>query len=205
MSLFTKLFHYVLLASEKYGVDESHGVKHSMEVLNYANQIYLSELPKNLILESQENIIYASAVIHDMCDKKYMNEKKGVREIGEFLEEHMDPIEANIVQQIVSTMSYSKVKKDGYPFMGPYQRAYHIVREADLLAAYDFDRSMIYHLHHSDSDIHKAFENANDLFENRVLKHNDHGLFITDYSKSLSMTLHSQALQRIGAWRRILT
>jgi len=59
-------------------------------------------------------------------------------------------------------------------------------------------------LHHSDSDIHKAFENANDLFENRVLKHNDHGLFVTDYSKSLSLTLHSQALTRIGAWRRIL-
>jgi hypothetical protein len=175
-----------------------------MEVLNYANQIYLSEVPTNLILESQEKIIYAAAVIHDMCDKKYMNERKGVREIGEYLDEIMDPIEANIVQQIVSTMSYSKVKKDGYPFMGPYQKAYHIVREADLLAAYDFDRSMIYHLHHSDSDIHKAFENANDLFENRVLKHNDHGLFITDYSKTLSLTLHSQALTRMSAWRKIL-
>ena len=205
MSLFTKLFHYVLLTSVKYSVDESHGLKHSMEVLNFANQIYQSQVPTNLILESQEKIIYAAAVIHDMCDKKYMNERKGVREIGEYLDEIMDPNEANIVQQIISTMSYSKVKKDGYPYMGPYQMAYHIVREADLLAAYDFDRCMIYHLHHSNSDIHGAFENANELFETRVLKHNDHGLFITDYSKTLSLTLHSQALTRIGAWQRILT
>lgn len=204
MSLFTKLFHYVLLTSMKYGVDESHGLKHSMEVLNFAHQIYQAEAPTNLILEHQENIIYAAATIHDMCDKKYMDEKKGLREIGEYLENIMDPMEANIVQQIISTMSYSKVKKDGYPFLGPYQAAYHVVREADLLAAYDFDRCMIYHLHHSNSDIHKAFENANQLFETRVLKHNEHDLFVTDYSKTLSLTLHKQALTRIGAWKRLL-
>ena len=37
--------------------------------------------------------------------------------------------------------------KNGFPDMGEYQTAYNIVREADLLCAYDFDRCMIYQMY----------------------------------------------------------
>ena len=44
MSLFTKLFQFVILMSAKYSIDESHGLTHSMDVLRFANNIFNSEL-----------------------------------------------------------------------------------------------------------------------------------------------------------------
>jgi hypothetical protein len=107
-------------------------------------------------------------------------------------------------KQIMATMSYSKVKQYGYPIMGGYQKAYHIVREADLLTAYDFDRCMIYQMNKNGGNLEDAFKNANELFENRILRHNDDGLFLFDYSKKESLVLHQLALQRINSWKKIL-
>jgi hypothetical protein len=107
-------------------------------------------------------------------------------------------------KQIMSTMSYSKVKQQGFPIMGGYQKAYHIVREADLLSAYDFDRCVIYKINKNGGDLDDAFKNANELFENRVLKHNDDNLFLFDYSKRESLVLHEMAMQRISGWKRIM-
>ena len=101
-------------------------------------------------------------------------------------------------------MSYSHVKKNGFPNLGEYQHAYHIVREADLLTAYDFDRCMIYKIYLCNDNIDEAFEDAMYLFENRVLKHNDDKLFLTDYSLSKSRELHQQSLQRIQDWKQLL-
>ena len=66
----------------------------------------------------------------------------------EFLEmgiqEKITKDEIQIVKNIVAKMSYSTVKKNGFPKFNDYQSAYHIVREADLLSAYSFDRAMIF-------------------------------------------------------------
>jgi HD superfamily phosphodiesterase len=203
-SLLSKLFHYVLLTSAKYSIDESHAVKHSMDVLHFANNIMQSEVPKSPWLLNQERVVYVSAIVHDMCDKKYMNEKQGIRNIEEYLKDDLTAGEMNAVKLIISTMSYSTVKKNGFPELGPYAAAYHVVRESDLLAAYDFDRCMVYDMYSKNSNMEGAFEHAYTLFENRVLKHNEHGLFTTDYAKRESLVLHSQALGRIQSWRNIL-
>jgi hypothetical protein len=206
MSLLSKLVHFVLLTTKKHGIDESHGLSHSMNVLHYANKIYEIELENYPILRNQEKLIYVSALLHDMCDKKYVNEISAIKDIEDFLKEEdaLTPTEINMSKQIMSTMSYSKVKKFGFPIMGGYQKAYHIVREADLLTAYDFDRCMIYQLNKNGGDLEDAFKNANELFENRVLRHNDHELFLFDYSKQESLVLHEIALQRIHSWKKIL-
>jgi HD superfamily phosphodiesterase len=205
MSLLNKLFHFVLLTTKKYNIDESHGVSHSMNVLRYASEIYQEEATKYPILKQHEKIIYVCATIHDMCDKKYMNQEEGIEEIDEFLAENkMTPVEINVVKLIISTMSYSTVKKYGFPNLGPYKRAYHIVREADLLSAYDFDRCMIYNMHKRNGNVDDAFLDASKLFDNRVLKHNEDGLFTTDYSRRKSLNLESQSLQQIKTWQRLL-
>jgi hypothetical protein len=192
--------------SKKYSVDESHGLLHSMNILNYANTIYEYEKINFPFLQSQEKIIYVSAIIHDMCDAKYMNEAEGIKQINDFLENQITNDEINIIQNIISTMSYSKVKKNGFPCLGDYQMAYHIVREADLLTAYDFERCMIYHLNkqNNDKNVVDAFCNAKKLFENRVFKHEEDGLFITSWSKNNHLHLHSQALTRINVWEKII-
>jgi len=223
-SILAKLFHYVLLTSAKYGIDESHGLSHSMDVLQFAHKIYEHEVIQSPLLQEKQHIIYTAAVLHDMCDKKYVSEKEGLYEIDAFLDKiqminpspgaflpssHIDlPAysrdERVAVQDIIRTMSYSTVKKRGFPTLGSYQKAYHIVREADLLAAYDFDRSMLYHIHRNNRDIKAAFLSAEDLFETRVFLHNKDGLFIHDFSKALSLDLHRNAMARMEAWRSIL-
>ena len=53
-------------------------------------------------------------------------------------------------------------------------------------------------------DIHCAYLNSVDLFEKRVFKHKEDGLFITDYSKNNYMELQNQSNIRIKAWKKIL-
>lgn len=204
MLLLTKLLQFVLLTTKRYCIDESHGLGHSMNVLNFAHKIYEGEVRMNPALKSQENVIYISAIVHDMCDKKYVNPEQGISEIEEFLQKKITTTEIAAVKEIISTMSYSYVKKNGFPNLGEYQHAYHIVREADLLTAYDFDRCMIYKIHLCNDNIDDAFEDAMYLFENRVLKHNNDKLFLTDYSLSKSSELHQQSLERIQSWKQLL-
>ena len=100
-------------------------------------------------------------------------------------------------------MSYSTVKKNGYPNLGGYQRAYHIVREADLLTAYDFDRCMIYHMTQKNGDLCSAIDAAEDIFNKRVFKYKSDDLFVSDFSKKKSLELHNNALSRIQYWRNM--
>ncbi len=89
-------------------------------------------------------------------------------------------------------MSYSKVKKYGFPVFENMDHywAYHVVREADLLSAYDFDRCMVYHIKQNEGDLESAFDNANKLFENRVLKHYEDNVLSPIYSYTYLFTLY---------------
>jgi len=204
MKILSTLLRFVQLTSTKNNIDESHSLGHSMEVLHNANHIFMNNMFKYPEIKDQETIIYTSAIIHDMCDKKYMNQTEGIKQINDLLQYKMNYHDIDIIKQIISTMSYSTVKKNGYPNLGKYQMAYHIVREADLLTAYNFDRSVIYHMHKTDGDFLKAYENALNLFENRVLRHHKDELFITEYSKKKGLELHDKALFQIQSWKKII-
>jgi hypothetical protein len=191
--------------SKKYDIDESHGLSHSMNVLNHAQNIYNSEVSKNPYLESQQKIIYTSAILHDMCDKKYVDETEGIQSITDYIKDEVTSKELDVIKTIVKTMSYSKVSKYGYPMLGEYMLAYHIVREADLLSAYDFNRCIIYGLHKKEHcvTIIDAFLEARKLFNVRVLRYIVDGLFVTDYSKELSKSLHEDAIKSIQLWEQL--
>lgn len=204
MLLLNKIFQFVLYMTSKYNMDESHGIMHSMNVLNYAHDIYESELSKYPFLVDQQKIIYVSAALHDMCDRKYIDEDVGIKQIQEFLEDRMEENEIEITKKIITTMSYSKVKKYGFPELGEYQPAYHIVREADLLSAYDFDRCMTYKMKQSNENFENSFHDAKKLFEGRMFQHNNDGLFISDYSKRESFILEQIAHHRISNWNKII-
>jgi HD superfamily phosphodiesterase len=190
-------FQYVINTSKKYNIDESHALKHSMDVFHYANKIVHAEFPNNRFLEHQTDIISISAILHDMCDKKYVNENNGIIEIDNFMKDYMNLQQREMVSNIVSTMSYSTVKTNGYPNFDAYQLAYHIVREADLLTAYDIDRCIIYGMMKENLSYKDSAQRAVALFEHRVLKYRSDNLFITDYSKQESLILHNKCLQNI--------
>jgi hypothetical protein len=189
--------------SNKYKIDTSHSEIHSMDVLHFANSIYESEISLYPILKQQTDVIYTAAVLHDMCDKKYMDTDEGLDEIQKYFGNKIDEDELYHAKNIMKTMSYSYVKKNGYPDLGDYQMAYNLVREADLLSSYDFDRSIIYHLNKGNT-LTESYSNALDLFENRVFKYNSDKLLTYDYSIRISKILTSQAHSRINSWNRIL-
>lgn len=197
-------FDYVIETSNLYKIDESHALKHSMDVYQFAKKIYKSELIRHPYLHDQEKIIYLAAIGHDMCDKKYMNETEGIIKYQNYLEEYMSFTDLDVMGKIIGTMSYSKVKKYGYPDLGEYQLAYHIVREADLLAAYDIDRSIIYNMFKGNNCYSEALKDSLGLLDNRVFKMMEHNLFITDYSKIEAIKLELEAKKNIKSLEEIL-
>lgn len=204
MNLINKGFKYVIETSEMYKIDESHALKHSMEVYGFAKKIYESEVKKHPYLEEQREIIYMAAIGHDMCDKKYMDEKLGIYNYKTYLADVMRPYDLEIMGKIIGTMSYSKVKVNGYPDLGEYQLAYHIVREADLLSAYDIDRCIMYTIHRDNCNYTTALKEALELFDYRVFKMRQDRLFKTEYSKRESLKLNKKAKKDVESLKEIL-
>ena len=194
VNLINQAFRFVIQTSKEYNIDESHALKHSLEVFNYANNIYEDEVNKFPYLKEQREIISLSAIVHDMCDKKYMNEDNGIINIKNYMTGYLPSDELDVVSKIIQTMSYSKVKVNGFPDLGDYQHAYHIVRESDLLAAYDLDRCIIYRMMRHKYNYTDSLKESKDLFENRILNYRRDNLFVTNYSKNKSALLHKKAL-----------
>lgn len=197
INLINQAFKFVIKTSNDFYIDESHSLKHSLEVFKYANSIYDYEVLKYPQLKEQKEIITLASIVHDMCDKKYMDEDIGVYNMNKYMEDYMSPEELTVVSNIIKTMSYSKVKMNGYPDFGNYQHAYHIVREADLLAAYDLDRCIIYKMMRDKCNYTDALKESKDLFENRILNYRTNNLFVTSYSKNKSALLHKKAMDDV--------
>ena len=203
----SELFQYVILVSSRHKIDESHSLGHSMRVFQFADKIAREESrwtsnPTKFV--EQIPIIHAAAILHDTCDKKYRDEEEGLYEVTEFLNTRMPEEQVKATVDIIRYMSYSKVKQYGMPQLGAYQTAFHSVREADLLDAYDFDRSMIYHMMHNEKGLKESYENAVSLFENRVLRHEDDGLLLTRYARRQYNDLSQSAIMRMYHWKRSL-
>lgn len=204
MKLLSKAFNFVIITSKKYNIDESHGLSHSLNVLHYAHKIYRSELKKDDNIKQYKKIIYLSSIIHDMCDKKYMNEQEGIKNIEKYFKNDLSKDEFNVIKNIISTMSYSTVKKNGFSNLNEYNLSYHIVREADLLTGYDFERCMIYKMNLDNSNLKDSCLDAIKLFDKRTLKQIDDGLFITEYGNKKAIKLHKKSLSKINYWKNIL-
>ena len=109
---FREVFKFVMTMSAKNNIDSTHDISHTFKVLNNACKIYEQEKYTSHTITQHEKIIYSAAALHDMCDDKYTNVEQGIHDIGLFLERNsIKPIERKAILDIISTMSYSKVKK----------------------------------------------------------------------------------------------
>jgi hypothetical protein len=208
MKLLDKIVEFILKMTKKYNIDDSHSITHSFDIFHYTNEIYTDELSKNPQLKKYEKIIFVSSLIHDMCDKKYMELEQGIKEVEDFLvnTETLSFDEIIMIRKIIETMSYSTVKKNGFPELGEYQMAYHIVREADLLCAYDVDRCIIFHLYNNtpNNNMKQAVQNADHLFTNRIFKHREHGLILLNYSNNIIPILERESIVKLGRWKNTI-
>ena len=188
--LLDRAFACVVALSKKYNIDESHGLSHSLAVLQFAQGIYRAEREKHPELEKHERVVVVAAIVHDMCDKKYTDEEEGVRDILGFMRPSLDEASLGAVVRIITSMSYSTVRRAGYPEdLGEYLLAYHIVREADLLAAYDIDRCVVYGMLKKGYAYGESAARAKALYEARVMTYLSDGLFVTDCGRETAEAL----------------
>jgi hypothetical protein len=194
MDLIDAAFDCVRQLCVLYHIDESHAMKHSMDVLRHTAESYEFHVARHPYLVQQQRILFAAAIVHDMCDTKYVDQLIGLRSIYDHLHTFLSPEDFNALALIITTMSYTTVKEKGFPNMNEWQLGYHIVREADLLAAYDLDRFILYGMYRKNLSYGEALVNSDTIFRNRVLRYIEDGLFLTEYGLSTAHDLHGRAL-----------
>ena len=84
------IFNFITHTCNKFSIDESHGLKHSMDVFKYSQRIVKNEKLLHPMLKDQERVIYTSALLHDMCDNKYMDEQFGLNRIRNFITAYLN-------------------------------------------------------------------------------------------------------------------
>ena len=200
------IYNFILNRCIKLSIDESHAVKHSMDVLKYSQKIYNEELLLFPELEKQKKIIYTSAMLHDMCDSKYMDVNKGLNDIKEFIETiNYEKNEIDIILKIIGTMSYSKVKKNGFPDLKEYQKSYHIVREADLLCGYDVERCIVFGMIGRNMDYEESVIGTKELYDIRMAKQIEDNLFTTKFGLREAKKLDEENRIRLDELNDLLT
>jgi len=216
VNAFNILFAFAMRRFNEMHVDESHHIGHSMQVLHHANRILAEEMkihPRmQPLLASQTLVIFAAAVTHDTLDHKYCKDtsmqETSLHQLHDLLTHNlsMDANDVDATLHIIDGMSFSKCRQVGYPKnLGTYTVAFHVVREADLLAAYDIDRAMLYHLHtQKGSTLAEAYVSAKRVFLDRIAKQYRDGWLQTHYAKRVAPTLHRRSVMRLLHWRRML-
>jgi hypothetical protein len=192
------LFNFIEQQCTKYNIDRSHGSKHA-----WGTAVTAKRLLKTLenVSDKEERVAIYSAALHDMCDSKYCPIEEAKSDIQRFLLEiQWKPDEIQAVLSIITTMSYSKLKrnvKDGvieYPYHGEWQRAYHVARNADLLEGYIVARCVLYNKHIyplKTEDEH--WERANQIFNERVFTYVSEGWVNLPGALAMVPTLEQEA------------
>jgi hypothetical protein len=199
-----KIVKFINETCKLYDIDDSHGLEHSIQTLEW------SLLITKDIKYSYKNsiIIQLSCLLHDMCDKKYMDEQEGINRIVKFLKDILN-ITDDIIDAIVfiiSNMSYSKVIKYGYPDIShdkDLEFCYHIVRNSDLLGSYDPERCIGYQVRCGGSrreGIIKMLE----LFDNRILRLVENGYINTEPAIGYANVLKRDVLEKLELYKKEL-
>ena len=174
--------------------------------MDYAKQIYNAEFVNYPYLQKQQNIIYTSALLHDMCDSKYVdNNMDELDKINSFLlENQYHDSDVSTICKIIDSMSYSKVCKFGFPNLKEYQTAYHIVREADLLCGYDFNRAILFGIHQRNLSYTDSFYESKRIYQERIDNIVNKHMFVTAFGQSLSNELYKKELEKIECLEQML-
>ena len=203
------LFNFIEQQCVKYNIDESHGLKHAKGTMMRANEILLT---LSEVSDEERMITLYSAALHDTCDSKYTPVNEAANEIGFFLRsQHWQPSQINALIRIITSMSYSKLKKSivsgriEFPSHGKWQRAYHVARHADLLEGYIVARCILYNQHiFPEKSENEHWERASELFSERVFTYiSDELIFLSgaiELAKPLIQEAHRCLEEKSMDW-----
>jgi hypothetical protein len=204
--VFNEAFKFCASVCRTQGIDSSHDEHHMARVARMTER--LNELSGRAIGQDEKDVMILSAFTHDLCDHKYTDVNAGIEVIDSWLEKQpISDEQRRAICHIISTMSYSKVKKYGYPSdLGKWTLAYHHTRIADLIDAYDIDRCYKYQSHkHPDMDEREKWHAVIQVFESRVLTQKDEYILpIAPYAACIVEPLHAAATNGISECKKLL-
>lgn len=200
------VYQFVQHMCKKYKIDESHDLSHALDCVSFARQLLEPDVSK----EERIVTLYAAA-LHDTVDKKYVPVRDATAQVRIFLyaiglsEEH-----TSAIIDIISTMSYSYLKKrreEGldYPDHGKWNRAYHIVRHADLLCSYRVERCFKYQKRITpDISNKECWKNVHKIFEERMMQYVSENWIFLPRAIVLVQPLFKEAAKELSLndWRK---
>lgn len=188
-----------------YHIDYSHDINHSWRVKELGFLIAKNDYH---LTKTQEEVLYLSCMLHDMCDPKYTPMVQEILNISKFLKTKcsLSMMVHDGVMNIITSMSYSKiVQPDGTVQFPPwlvkeknFKNVYHITREADLLSSYDLKR-MIHYKHEKlgmlySSDIYKDVLETVDQRMSRLIEKK---LFYSPTAQKIAKEWHHELCHEI--------
>ena len=198
-ALYHEAYRFCEATCKKLGIDSSHDEKHMARVADLTNK--LNDRCGRTVTESEKRVMLLSAFTHDLCDRKYIDVNTGLQTISTWLSTlGLRKEEMEAVLKIITTMSYSKVSRYGYPTdLGEFLLAYHHTRVADLIDAYDMDRCYAYQTHaHPNMDEREKWAAVISLFEARILTQKEwYILPICPYAADLVEPRHEAAVEAV--------
>jgi len=195
-----RLFTFIDNICKEYNIDESHDVRHAHDCVHFATQLMDFRFS-----EDERNLITYAAALHDCVDKKYVVVADGVRKIRDFLRSEGWPEERiDVLINIITTMSYSFLQSlktstgNVFPDHGPWQRAYHTVREADLLCSYRVERCYHYQKRISPDILeHDCWKRVEEFFQTRVFKYVLNRWILSNAAQALVPALIREACRKL--------
>lgn len=189
----------------KYDYDESHDMRHFLNVVNYAKDIIKNDyLDAQIILDlpNRESIkiILDASFCHDLIDSKYVNSIEMLDKL-KTLCLHNDYKYFNILSYLIENISFSKQRKVDFKPIEKYYIALMIVSDADKLDAYRIERIIAYQNNkYKDlpNDIKKMRTKIwlKTILVKRVLEYKDKWLK-TDYAKKIAVPMHENIVKYV--------
>jgi HD superfamily phosphodiesterase len=205
ISIDPRFIRFALDTIAEYQMDDSHGLTHFINVTKYAsiilNEYRCREIIPGLTKAAETTLILDAAFVHDLIDKKYMDEAEGVARLRQFLDSiDYHPGHINYIITIITSMSFSKRHARmiaGLPAIepGPVALATAIVADADQLDAYDLRRIVAFQYSAHGRSVTSTQERRNwikTIIVNRVLLYRDKYMS-TEIARRLAAPLHETA------------
>lgn len=204
--LFSNAYAFCASVCRAQKIDASHDEKHMERVAKMTER--LNELCGKPVSQEEKDVMILAAFTHDLCDHKYTDVSAGLEVIDRWLERQpISEEQRRAVCRIISTMSYSKVKANGYPKdLGRWELSYHHTRIADLIDAYDIERCYLYQSHkHPAMEETQKWQAVIDVFERRVLTQKDEFILpVAPYAAALVEPRHAVAADAIQQFKKLV-
>ncbi len=200
---------------EKYNIDESHNHLHSLEVVHYCME--LMNVEKDLT-KQEKKIAILGSLFHDTIDSKYVGDEGSDEMMRELLHQVVGKRDTCVDSVILFSkyLSYSKTvfrRDDGSQYFKlpsevkghPQLRAYHMIRNADLLSSYNLKRCIVYRSFKNETqDTNVLFSEMSELYWRRMYCLRKYNILSLQnaYCDIASTIMEKQASQRILNYKK---